>query len=108
MRYAGKLGIAEQTETSPGVWEETITEVDVVGDLVQRTETLVQEDSIHNVIGTTTSVSVLSRSGVGQQDNSNMRYLTHAGKRWMISSIVDQFPKQVLYLGGEYHGPTPA
>lgn len=107
MRYSGKLGIVQQTETSPGIWEETVTEEDLVGDLVQSTETLVREDSIHPLVGTTTSVSVLSRSGVGLNDSSTMRYLTLRGKRFVITSIVDQHPRQIIYLGEEYNGPTP-
>jgi hypothetical protein len=107
MRYSGKLGIARQVEVSPGNWDEEITEQDVVGDMEQRSETLEQADnSALPRHSTSTSVSLLAR-GVGQIDNSDLRYLTHAGKRWSISSIVDQFPRIVLYFGGEYHGPTP-
>jgi hypothetical protein len=105
--YSGKLGVAEQTEVSPGKWEETVTEVDIVGELVQSTETFTRDDSIHPVVGTTTSVSVLSRSGVGLNDSSDMRYLTLRGERYVIASIVDEHPRQILYLGGKYNGPTP-
>jgi hypothetical protein len=106
MRYAGKLGIAQQTEVSPGVWEETITEHDVVGDLKQRTETLTVGDTILPQYATTTSVSVLARE-VGFRDNSDLRYMTLGGKRWTISSDVTQYPRVVLYFGEEYHGPIP-
>ena len=105
MRYSGKLGIAEQTEVSPGIWEETLTEHDVIGDLKQRTEVLVQGDSILPTYRTTTSISVFSR-GVGQLDNSMIRYITHSGKRWAISSIVAQPPLIVVYIGEEYNGPA--
>lgn len=107
MRYSGKLGIAEQIEGPPGVWEETITEHDVLGKMVQRTEAFVTSDSIHPSYATTTSVSVPAR-GVGPMDNSMIRYVTHAGKRWKLSSIVDQPPRIVMYFGEEYHGPIPS
>jgi len=106
MRYSGKLGIVQQTETSPGVWEETITEHDVLGTMKQRSETLELGDNVLPRASTTTSVSLLAR-GVGPMNNSMLRYLTHAGKRWTINSIVDQPPKLVLYFGEEYNGPTP-
>ena len=105
-RYVGKLGIAEQKEVSPGVWEETITEVQVLGDVKQRTEVLGLVDTINPIYTTTTSISVYSR-GVGPVDNSMIRYVTYKDKRWMISSIVDQPPLIVLYIGEEYHGPAP-
>ena len=106
MRYSGKLGVAQQTEVRPGIWEETITEHDVIGELEQRSETLEQGDSIHPRYVTTTSVSLLARA-VGPRDNSDLRYLTHAGTRWQTRSIVSQPPNIVLYLGEEYNGPTP-
>jgi hypothetical protein len=106
LRYSGKLGLAEQIEDPPGVWDEKITEHDVVGDMVQRSEALEQGDNVLPRHVTTTSVSLLSR-GVGPQDHSMFRYLTHAGKRWSISSIVDQPPRIVLYFGEEYRGPIP-
>lgn len=106
MRYSGKLGLAEQTEVSPGVWEETITERDAIGEMVQRTETLESGDNVLPRYVTTTSVSVLAL-GVGPQDNSRIRYVTHTGKRWQIRSIVDEPPRIVIYFGEEYHGPKP-
>lgn len=106
MRYSGFLGIVEQTEVKPGVWEETVTEIPVLGDLMQRTETLIMGDQILPGYGTNMSVSVHAR-GIGPRDNSSIRYVTHAGVRWEIRSIIEQPPRIVLYFGEEYHGPTP-
>lgn len=106
MRYSGKLGIAEQTEVRPGIWEETITEYDVLGTVEQRTEVLDNSDSILPRYQTTTSISVFSR-GIGPMDNSSLRYVTFTGKNWTVASDVTQWPKLVLYLREEYHGPTP-
>lgn len=97
------LGISEQAEVSPGVWEEVITEVPVLGKIEQRTETLDGGDVILPRYRTTTSVSVLSRI----VDNSNIRYLTYLGKRWVPASVVTDFPQITLYVGEEYHGPVP-
>jgi hypothetical protein len=103
MRYSGKLGIAEQTEDPPGVWEETITEVDILGAVEQRTEVLNSSDSVLPQYTTTTSLSVLSRP----EPHSSFRYVTYLGKRWEIASITSDYPKIVIYIGKEYHGPTP-
>jgi hypothetical protein len=103
MRYSGKLGIAEQSEVSPGVWEETITEDDVLGTIEQRTEVLSDNDSVLPRYRTTTSISVLSWPA----DRSSIRYIPLWGRRWTIGSLVEQFPKGVVYNGEEYHGPTP-
>jgi hypothetical protein len=106
MRYSGMLGIVRQTETSPGVWEETITEVPTLGIVKQTTETLAGVGEILPRHSTTTSVSVFARE-VGSPDNSMIRYVTHKGKRWQATSIVDDPPLIVIYFGEEYHGPAP-
>lgn len=107
MRYSGMLGISEQKEVDGGVWEEVITEHKVSGTVTQRTETVEQGDSILPRYRTTTTVSVLSR-GIGIMDNSGLRYLTMSGKKWVISTHRLRYPRLILYIGEEYHGPGPA
>lgn len=104
MRYSGKLGVAQQTEVSPGVWEETITELDVLGTVQQRSEVLTTSDAVLPRYTTTTSISLLRPDG----DNSMLRYITYKGTRWMTNNIVSQYPEIVIYISEEYHGPTPA
>src|SRR5262245_28550134 len=106
MRYSGALGIVEQTEVRPGIWEETVIEVPVLGVVRQRTEVLDSADRILPAHSTTTSISVPGR-GVGPQDNSNIRYITYKGIRWQIASIVDEPPRIVIFIGEKYNGPTP-
>lgn len=106
MRYSGHLGIVQQTEVRPGIWEETITEVPVLGTVKQRSEVLEGEGNVLPEYRTTTSISVSAR-GVGPQDNSGIRYITYKGVRWQISTIVDDPPTIVIYIGEVYNGPTP-
>lgn len=103
MRYSGKLGIAQQTEVSPGIWEETLTELDVLGTVEQRSEVLTTSDTVLPRYTTTTSISLLRRD----LDNSMLRYITYLGKRWLTNNIVSQYPEIVIYLREEYHGPIP-
>lgn len=107
MRYSGMIGYAVQTEISPGIWEDTITEVPKLGDVVQRTEVLGSDDSVLPQYRTTTSISVLS-DGVLKENYENLRYVTHLGKRWTIASAVFEPPRLVLYIGEVYNGPIPA
>ncbi len=106
MRYSGKLGVSEQKEVSPGVWEEEITERDFLGTVTSRSEAVEQGDMILPTYRVTTTVSGLAR-GLGQMDNSNLRYLTYAGRRWVIQTDQSKYPKLLLYIGEEYHGPVP-
>lgn len=106
MRYSGKLGIVEQKEVRPGIWEEVVTEEPVLGTLEQRTEVLEGSNEVLPRYSTSTSISVPAR-GVGLQDNSVIRYITLKGKRWQIASIVERPPRIVIYVGEKYNGPTP-
>lgn len=104
MRYSGKLGYSEQTEKRPGVWEETITEVDVLGQVEQRTEVLSTSTSVLPEYTTTTSISVLALP----DPKKDLVYVTYLGVRWSIGSVVTEFPKMRIFIGKEYHGPLPA
>lgn len=106
MRYSGKVGYAVQTEVSPGVWEDTITERAKLGTVIQRTEALDSGDSVLPQYRTTTSVSVLC-DGVLKENYDNLRYVSYMGKNWTISSAVMQWPQLVLYIGEVYNGPLP-
>lgn len=107
MRYSGKIGIAVQTETAPGIWKDTITEHSKLGDVKQRTEVLGSDDSVLPQYRTTTSISVLS-DGVLKENYKNLRYVTYMGERWTIASVVNEPPRLVLYIGEVYNGPTPS
>ncbi len=106
MRYSGKFGYAVTTEIAPGVWEDVITEIDKLGDVVQSTETFALADSVLPQYRTTTSVSVLS-DGVLKENYTDLRYVTYAGQRWTIGSIVVQPPRLIIYIGEVYNGPIP-
>ena len=102
MRYSGKLGVVEQTETRPGVWTETAVEKSVQGTVKQRTEAFQSSNSVHPEYRTTTSISIFALANHAI-DNSKIRYITYAGRKWTISSIVHEPPRIVLFIGEEYH-----
>lgn len=105
-RYSGKLGVIAETETSSGVWEDVVTEKDILGTIKTMTEAVETADSVQPVYRTTTTVSVVDR-GVGVMDHSSLRYLTVGGTRRVIQSVTPNYPMLDLYVGEEYHGPTP-
>jgi hypothetical protein len=107
MKYSGKFGLGSTVETVAGVWEDVITEVDYIGDVVQSTEAFSLEGSVLPQYRTTTSVSVLS-GGVDKEDYTDLRYVTYAGQRWTIASVVVEPPRLVIYIGEVYDGPFPA
>ena len=107
MRYSGKFGLASTEEITPGVWEDVITEIDRIGDVVQTTEAFDVAGSVLPQYRTTTSVSVVS-DGVLKENYTDLRYVTFNGERWSIASVVEQPPRLVIYIGEVYNGPIPA
>jgi hypothetical protein len=107
MKYSGKFGISTgQEETSPGVRDDVIVERDYIGDVIQETENVVVEGEVLPTMRTTTSFSVIS-DGVLKEHYRDLRYVTYAGERWSIASVVLQPPRLVVYIGEVYNGPTP-
>lgn len=107
MKYFGKFGYSTgQTEVSPGVMEDVIVERDYIGDVVQVTEALDVAGSVLPVYRTTTSVSVIS-DGVLAESYADLRYISYRGQLWTVSSVVDEWPRLVIYMGEVYNGPTP-
>jgi hypothetical protein len=106
MKYSGKIGFASKVETSPGVWEDVITERDYIGDVLQRTERLDTGSTIIPSYRTTTSYSVLS-DGVLKERYSDVRYISDQGTRWKVDSIIRKFPRMEMFVSEEYNGPTP-
>lgn len=105
MRYSGKLGLAQQQEVRPGIYEDVIVEVPVLGTVNQTTAVLEGGDRVLPGYSTTTNIEVPARA-VGPRDNSDIRYITFKGERWQIASVVDQPPKIVIYVGEVYRGPA--
>lgn len=107
MRWSGKIGFSTEVEISKGRFEDVVTQRPAMGDVETRTGTFTIGDQVLTETGTTTSVSVLLGS-VERIDFSSVVYITHRGKRYVPSSIVEDIPRVVFYLGEEYNGPEPA
>lgn len=106
MRYSGMFGYSVQTESGPGKFEDVITEVLRLGRVEQRTENLAGEGEVLPRYRTSTSISVLSR-GAAVQENADLAYVEWRGRRWVPASIIEEYPEIKVFIGEEYHGPTP-
>lgn len=106
MKFSGKLGYSEPTETAPGVFKDVITERPYIGDVVQRTEAFSVANSVLPQYRTTTSVSVLS-DGVLKEKYNDLRYVEYGGVKWSVASVVTVWPRLIIYIGEKYNGPTP-
>lgn len=103
-KYYGKLGIAETVETSPGVWEEQITERPYRGDVIKNSRRYEGSEYLNDNLILNNSLSIVCDSYLSERIFA-IRYVTWMGARWKVSNIEVQRPRLILTLGGVYNGP---
>lgn len=105
-RFYDWVGYGESVETSPGVWEDVITEVLYSGDVVRNTRRLESGESVLDDILVNNSISIVADDKAIKSFHK-IKYVNWMGTRWTISSVEVRSPRLILSLGSVYNGPTP-
>ena len=105
-KFSGKIGYAETSETSPGVWKETITERQYKGDLIRHYRKWDSPTSLNDDIVFIQDISIVA-DPYAYTNAHNMRYVVFNGVRWKISTVEIERPRIKISTGGEWHGITP-
>ena len=101
-KFFGKIGYAETQQTSPGVWEEKITEREYFGDLIRNTRRLQSSGNLNDNIVVANDISIISDPFANQNFHA-MRYVEFMGTKWKISNVEVQYPRLILTLGDKYN-----
>lgn len=104
-KFTGVIGYATHAETSPGVWQEVITERHISGDVLQDQRRWENNEALNAGLIMRNKFSVV----LGRDMAANvgaMRYLTYEGTRWSITSFEIVRPRIVITVGGVYNGPN--
>ena len=104
-KFFGAIGYAETKETTPGVWEEQITERMYYGDLTRNTRRLQTSDKLNDDINVTNEISIVA-DPFAYQNFHSMKYVIFMGAKWKIESVEVQYPRLILTIGGVYNGET--
>lgn len=104
-KFFGAIGYAETKETTPGVWEEQITERTYYGDLIRNTRRLRTSDKLNDDINVTNEISIVA-DPFAYQNFHLMKYVAFMGAKWKIESVEVQYPRLILTIGGVYNGET--
>ena len=105
-RYYGMIGFSDgQTETVPGVWDEVIVERPYYGDVIRNTRRLQQSEHLNDNVTISNEISVVS-DPYALQNFHAIRYISWMGTKWKVTSVEVQYPRLILSIGDEYHGPT--
>lgn len=103
-KYYGKIGYAENKETSPGVHTEVITERAYFGDVFRNNRNLQSSGGVNDNIDISNEISIVA-DPFAYQNFHSMRYAEFMGTRWKITKVdAQQYPRLVLSLGGVYNG----
>lgn len=104
-KFRGVVGYGESTETSPGVYEDTITERTYSGDVVRNTKQNQERDQVLDDITVRNSISIVADPYANEHFFA-IRYVAWAGSLWRVTDVEVQRPRLLLRLGGIYNGPT--
>ena len=106
MKFHGKVGYGDTVETSPGVWEDVITERDHFGDVIRNSRKLTQGENLNQDLSLGNALSMVA-DAYASEHFFKIRYVTWAGVRWSVTDVEIQRPRLILTLGEVYNGPTP-
>ena len=103
-KFYGKIGYIDTVETSPGVWEEQITERNYYGDVIRNTRRLQTADKLNDDINISNEFSIVA-DPYAMNHFYSMRYIEFMGAKWKISNVdASTYPRLILSVGGLYNG----
>lgn len=102
-KWFGKIGYATPTETSPGVWEDVITERESYGDTVRNMRRLIGAEKLNDNVKINEELSIIA-DPYAISNFHNIRYVTYMGAKWKVDSVdASQYPRLVLTMGEVYN-----
>ena len=103
-KFYGAIGYAEPVETSPGIWEDQITERNYSGDVIRNTSSWsASSNGTNDNLNINNQISILA-DPYAHQHFHTMKYVELRGIKWKITSVDVQYPRLILTVGGVYNG----
>ena len=104
-KWYGKIGYAENVETSPGFHEDVIIERPYFGDIVRNTRKVQNSGGINDDINISNEISIVA-DPYAIQNIYNMRYVEFMGNNWKVTNVEVQYPRLILTVGEVWNGNT--
>lgn len=103
-KFHGVIGFVQQAvETTPGVWEDPITEVLYKGDILRETQKNQSSDEVLPRFDLNNRISILA-DAYANENFQYIRYVEYRNVLWNVVSVEIQGPRLILSLRGVYHG----
>lgn len=109
-KYSGMIGFRESIETEPGIWEPSISEHHLYGD-VQRNYVRNNFDAEFTTTNRTpqcNNILSLVADPYAYKNFHNIVYAVFMGTPLTVSNVEVQYPRLLLTLGGVYSGERPS
>lgn len=104
-KYYGKIGYAENLETTPGVWTDVITERSYVGDVLKNTKRWQANEHLNDDLVINNQISIVA-DAYAYNHFHNMKYVRWMGSIWKVTMVEVQRPRLLISIGGVYNGET--
>lgn len=104
-KFYGAIGYGTAVESSPGVWQDIITEKQYYGDVLKNSRTLLDGEKVNNDLSVNNSISIVADAYANEHFFA-IRYIRWAGALWKVTEVEVHSPRLLLRLGGIYNGPT--
>lgn len=107
MRFYGAVGYADSSETVPGVWKDTITELLYFGDVVRNSRRLDPPPSVPPELNSNLTLDnqfSIVGDAEAYENFLKMRYVIWEGVYWRITNVLVQRPRLILTVGGIWDG----
>ena len=102
-KYFGLVGYTVSVETAPGVWEPSIVEKPVYGDIVRdNVNNLRGENQVNDNVKINNQISIVMDPFV-MKNFSSMIYITYADIKWRIVTVEVKYPRLLISMGEVYN-----
>ena len=105
MKFYGKIGYIDTTETRPGVYEAVVTERDYYGDVNRKISRWQTADKLNDDLNVNNEISIVADQ-YAYQHFSRIHYVIWEGVKWKVNTITVQHPRLILEIGGVYNDGT--
>lgn len=104
MKFSGKIGFwDEDIETSPGIYKPDIVERPYFGEVSRNNRSFQTGSSQNDEFQINNQISIISDL-YAQQNWASIRYVLWNGVKWKVRSVVVEYPRLTLEIGGFWNG----
>jgi len=100
-KFYGAIGYGVSVETKPGVWDQTITERYIYGEMIRNNKKTEGSGKVNEDISISNIISFLA-DPYANLNFHKIKYVKFMGTSWKVTNVEVKSPRLLLTLGGVY------